>query len=295
MNKGLSLQDTSFFNNSNIFFQLGDLHGSPPPINWLIKGFISEKTVGAVVATGSTGKSWFLLQLSFAIATGDSFMGMENPNDPSQVLYIMGEEEKNDIHRRVASIKEVYKEKKLLNNEDSANENLSFLCVNGERAYLREKSPLLESLKIYIQIKKPKLIILDPAIRFFDGDENNSSDATRFIEILEGLKNMDTTIIFAHHTGKMLSGELSQHSARGSSAFIDGARWNLVLTKILKKDANKYSYENSELDLLPEQCGFYINADIVKCNGFKPNEKEFTFKRGKNGVLERHTKLILKN
>lgn len=295
--KNISLDNSSFFCDKNISFKLGDLQNNPPPIKWLIKDFITENKVGSIVAKGSTGKSWFLLQLAVSIASGEDFMGMHNPsNNGGNVLYIMGEEDKDDIHRRVSSIKDSYTKQNGFKGKEIADKNLSFLCVNGRNVTLIKESELLNDLKIYTKLQKPKLIILDPAIRFFEGDENNSNDATKFVEILEELKNMGTTVLFAHHTGKMMSDTLDQHSARGSSAFIDAARWNLVLKKINKKDANRYCFENDPTsELKTEECDFYINAEIVKCNGFKPISNEFTFKRLPNGVLVRNPKLVIKN
>ncbi len=288
-----TLEASVLFNNPKISFQFGDLQQEVPPIQWLIQNFLAENKVGSVVAKGSTGKSWFLLQLAVSIASGMDFMGMKNPNNGGNVLYIMGEEDKDDIHRRISSIKTSYKNS--ITNESEVNKNLSFLCVNGQNVTLNAQSKLRKDLKLYIQIHEPKLIILDPAIRFFEGDENNSRDATKFVEILEELKNMGTTILFAHHTGKMMSDTLDQHSARGSSAFIDASRWNIVLKKIHRKDADKYCFESDESFIDQDVCELYINAEIVKCNGFKPIESEFTFKRDVNGVLQRSQKLILKN
>lgn len=287
-----TLTNTQFFSDSKISFSMGELKSNPPEIKWLIEDFLAEGRLGAVIATGSTGKSWFLLQLAISVSSGIDFMGMKNPNNEASVLYIIGEENKDDIHRRVSLVKNLYNKES--QNIELSNNNLSFLCVNGKHAILNEKSTLYSELKLFIHIRKPKLIILDPLIRFFSGDENNSTEMTRFMEILESLNNMGTTVLFAHHTSKILSGELSQHSARGSTAVIDAVRWNITLHKISEREAEKYKFEDTNENLEPSFSDLYINAEIVKCNSFRPKHQKFTFKRSKYGALEKSSRLILK-
>jgi hypothetical protein len=270
-------------------FTLNDLSGNPPEMSWMIEDFILCDKLGAIIANGGVGKSWFLLHLALSIATGKEFLGMKNCLPPSNVLYISGEEDRIDIHRRVQSLK-----KSIKLDANDFGPNLSFLCATGLNVVISDNSLIFNYLEEYIQQNSPKLIIMDPLVRFFDGDENNSTHMTRFIERLERFVSMKTTIIFAHHTNKLLSNDLSQNASRGSSAIIDAVRWNLVLSKITKDNASNYSFLDSKEPLDPEEADLYINAHIVKCNSFSPKRGIFTLKRTLGGPLELYRDILVK-
>ncbi|MBF0227525.1 MAG: AAA family ATPase [Desulfobacterales bacterium] len=138
------------FLNGDFFIAL-DLIGKPPLIQWIVKDFLPQNIVGAIVATGSTGKSWFLLQLATCISAGIKFMGMET-TEPSKVLYINGEEVRDDIHRRLFNIRNHYQnnDHNFKKNEEILNQNLSFLCVNGTNATLKQNEGLFIELQKYI-------------------------------------------------------------------------------------------------------------------------------------------------
>ncbi len=273
---------SQYFDDPDIYFSAGDLMGTPPPIEWIVENFLPKRIVGTITATGSTGKSFFLLQLGVCVATGYNFLDMNTAQE--QVLYLIGEESKADIHRRLYDIKQYYskKFKNFYLKEKLLNEKLHFLCINGKNAILEKNANFFNELTDYIDRVQPKLIMLDPTIRFLKGDENNSQDVTRFIELMEDIKNRGITVLFAHHTNKYGAGDLSQHSSRGSSAFVDGARWQLVLTKLLKKE--DYTYEDGE-HIEKKDYWKYVLAEITKNNGFRPISETFSFERKKGGVL----------
>jgi len=155
--------------------------------------------------------------------------------------------------------------------------------LNGKKALLNREQKLYHELNEYIEINRPKIIIFDPVVRFFDGDENNSQDATRFVELLEEIKNKGITVLFAHHTSKSGADSISQHASRGSSAFVDGARWQMVLKKLSKGQI--YKFEDGET-IPKEEIWRYAIAEITKCNSFRPELNEFAFERQSGGVLE---------
>ena len=88
-------------------FTLDQLSGDPPEVEWVVKDFLPRDVVGMVAATGSTGKTFLLLQMALCVASGKSFLGNDT-GDPADVLIIAAEETKADIHRRVDAIKKHY-------------------------------------------------------------------------------------------------------------------------------------------------------------------------------------------
>lgn len=125
---------------------------------------------------------------------------------------------------------------------------------------------LIETAK---QAPNLKLIVIDPMSRFYGGDENNSADATRFIEACEVLaKETGATVLIVHHVNKASIGtsEASQAAVRGSSAFTDGVRWQMNLNVMSAKDAVKYG-------ILDTQRKSYVSAEITK-NNYAPPQSE---------------------
>jgi len=282
------LPEGRYFKNNDVFFLAGDIAGEAPNIEWIVDNFLPYETVGMIAATGGTGKSWLLMQLAFCVSSGINFMNMKT-NGPNKTLLLLGEESKSDVHRRLNAIKFHYN-KKIETKKECLNQNLQFLCVNGKKAILNKTSILYNELLEYIKYNKPKLLIFDPVIRFFDGDENNSRDATRFIELLENIKNQGMTVLFAHHTSKYGAGNIDQHSSRGSSAFVDGARWQFFLKRLPKN--KQYVFEDENEIIVREDRWKYVLAEITKCNGFMPLNHEYSFERSKNGVLQLVSNLI---
>lgn len=284
----------SIFSKGEKFFSCADLVGPPEQISWLIEGFLAKNRLGVLVSTGGVGKSWFLLQLAFAIATGGSFMGMKNPNSASRVLFISGEEDRADIHRRIVQIQGFYKEYLYSSFEQKNFQNLSFYCARGTSLLLEKGCTTLIDLEKYIDEKKPALVILDPMIRFFNGDENSSTQMTRFIEVLESFVSRGTTVLFAHHSSKIFSSQLDQHSSRGSSAIIDGVRWNFTMHSIANGSEGSYIFEDSGEELTKHEREKYICGSITKCNSFKPDRQHFTFIRTSYGPLALSQETLIK-
>ena len=94
-------------NSTDCIFTIDELGGNPPEVEWIVKDFLPRDVVGMVAATGSTGKTFFLLQMALCVASGKPFLGKET-GDPADVLIIAAEETKADIHRRVDAIRNHY-------------------------------------------------------------------------------------------------------------------------------------------------------------------------------------------
>jgi replicative DNA helicase len=74
------------------------------------------------------------------------------------------------------------------------------------------------------KLKPYDLIILDPLIGFFAGDENSNSHARQFMQLFtQWAAKENKTIIFIHHSSKgaRIGGE---SKTRGASAFVDAVR-----------------------------------------------------------------------
>jgi replicative DNA helicase len=272
-------------------FTVDQLSGDPPEVEWVVEKFLPRDVVGMVAATGSTGKTFFLLQMALCVASGKPFLGKET-GDPADVLIIAAEETKADIHRRVDAIRKYY------GIDPEAGKRLTVASVNGISGIKNrihtwednvEPSQLFDALILYVKATKPRLVILDPTRRFLSGDENNSENADQFINDVEAIKNEgrgETTLLLAHHTSKGGAGGRDQHASRGSSAFVDGARWQLVMAGL--DPLKEWEYDDGNI-LSVDDIRQHLRIELTKYNSFVPDQHEFILERRSGGVLDTPT------
>ncbi|MCP4566076.1 MAG: AAA family ATPase [FCB group bacterium] len=254
------------------------LKARPAPLDFIFKyndqGLIPRGVTGVLTATGGTGKTFFLLALAMAAASGGEF-GPINAPKPISTLIIAGEDTQDELDRRLWDIGKgvfpsplfaasVYGELGPLMRLDGATP------VYADSYYWLE-----ETIKNHAGLE---LLIIDPKSRFYGLDENNSDHATQWIQAIEGLsKRHGLTILFSHHTSKDTAGKISQNMSRGSSAIVDGCRWQGGLVRMDEETADKYCIENPRL---------YIMFDAPKSNYGEDLPGQICFKRGEGGVLE---------
>jgi len=218
-----------------------DLPEARPPRHLLIPA----GRVGLIVAPGGTGKSTLLCQLAVTVATGAPWLSTYAlDGKPGRVLLIMGEEDQDEIKRKLYDAAHPAKE---LRAEQKADfyRNVECIPLSGVPCALLEhdegsisSSHFSENLRELIaQAHKQghpyKLIIMDPLSRMMGAaSENDNAFATRFIQELEAFTQGPgaPTVLVAHHAHKGAisqahSGEATnQGASRGASALVDGAR-----------------------------------------------------------------------
>jgi len=256
----------------------GRLKARPKPINFIFKfnnqGLIPEGVVGVLTATGGTGKTFFLLSLAMAGASGGNF-GPINAPKPIKTLVIVGEDTQDELDRRLWDI-----------GKGNFPELMHAVSVYGEVGPLMRLeggNPVLADAWFWLDEsltnhKGVKLLIFDPKSRFYGLDENNSEHATQWVQSLEILaKKHGVTILFSHHTSKSTAGTISQNMSRGSSAIVDGCRWQGGLIRMDEETAKRFCIDN------PRD---FIMFDAPKSNYSADLPAAIFFKRGESGVLE---------
>ena len=216
----------------------------PPPRRWVIDNFLPLGIVGAIVSPGGSGKSQFLMQLAYSVATGAQLAGHWAVSEPGTVLMLCAEDGGDEVHRRVHRIHEQLGRTLTPAQKKNLVDRLFIRSVVGEDVLITKvaanneaiKTGLIDRLALTVkQVDDVKVIIIDPASRFRGGDENSNPHATRFVQALEALAmQTGATVLIAHHTNKAASygGDVTQHSSRGASALTDGIRLQLALTPI---------------------------------------------------------------
>ena len=266
------------------------------PVDMLIKNFIATGIVAGLVAQGGTGKSFFSLQLATAIATGTGVCNIESfEAQMGKVVYISAEDDLQIIQPRLKEIiKQLNYSKKDI---EKIIENLYVRSVIGEETLLTKKENTSDCVRTdYLkkvistvkQFKNCKAIIIDPVNSFRGGDENSSSDNQRFLEACRSIaKKTGATIILIHHANKESSrnGNNDQNAARGSSAFTDGLRAQINMSKMNSNDKSKFGLSDEEMLS-------YVKFSLTKTNYTKPSG-DIWLKRTEEGALI-YAKLVKK-
>ncbi len=154
-----------------------------------------------------------------------------NRHDGNVALWLTEDEEGNIRHRV----------NKLLEHNiiDEFNEHRTELIINTpiqfvkmeNRQLIVDEVSFLE-FKLFCIEKDIRLLVLDPLLAFYGGEENNNSQARTFMQpFINWCKELDITIILIHHSAK---GDIS--STRGAGAFVDAVRSAYVLSMPLCED-----------------------------------------------------------
>jgi replicative DNA helicase len=111
-----------------------------------------------------------------------------------------------------------------------------------------------------------KLIIIDPLIAFFGGNENDNGEARQFMDLLtEWAKQDNKAIVLIHHHAKFAS----IGDARGATAFVDAARAHYTI------EADKSDNKNVIVKIEKDNWGiktFFKNEKYIQI--FKDNYED---------------------
>ncbi len=258
----------------------------PPPQRYVVQGMIPEPVAAAVVAPGSTGKSFWLMQLAASVATGTPFFGHSIPV-PGGVLMLGAEDDREELGRRLHAIANAYGWKEWREEYSLLGENFYPVSRLGKDNRLTERdNGNISARALWIQgiinaakeIPNLRLIILDPVSRFRSGDENENEAATKFVEALETIRQATgVTVIVAHHSRKGSTGDTAD-DIRGASGFVDALRFAATLSVPTSDQAKKMALDDDERRKM-------VRFNVVKSN-YRTEVDTFWMRRGVGGVLE---------
>ena len=266
--------------------------GSHPPVRrWVLADFLPLGIAGGLVSPGGVGKSQFLMQMAYAVATGTPLAGHWPVGEPGAVLMLCAEDDEAELHRRFNRIHQQLGQANSATMNAACRSRLFIRSTTGTDTLMTVKTQNREVvrtswpgrlLKTLEGLPDLKLVILDPASRFRGGEENSNEDGTRFVEALEYVaQTTGATILVAHHANKASMGQgeaAHQANARGASSLTDGLRWQLSLTTVGEK--------HKQLDRL-EALGAakYLEVSLVKSNYTAPQDRVY-LRRETDGYLQ---------
>jgi RecA-family ATPase len=210
--------------------------------------------VCSLVGSDGAGKSRILMQLCLSIATGQKFLDTYIPEEPGRVLYICGEEDEEEIMRRLFW---ALKDSGLRDNREIMSlvvKNFRCLSQKGRDTRL-QKDDLSESdvaNELHDAIRDIAddamadgtplaLVVLDPLSWFAGNDtEKDSIAATQFVRVCQRFTEVlgQPTVLVCHHTGKAAQREsaetedASTTDMRGSSGLSAAFRFGINIIKL---------------------------------------------------------------
>jgi RecA-family ATPase len=209
---------------------------SVPRRRWLVPHRLPLANVTMLNGDGSAGKTTIALQLAVATTRGTDWLG-SIVDEPGPVIFFTAEEDKDEIHRRLAAIA-AYQE---IGFRDLA--RLHILCMPGADAVLGipdrfrviRATPLFESLYAAATTIQPTLIAIESAADVFAGNENDRAQVRQFIALLRrlALTTGAAVLLIAHPS---LTGLATGTGTSGSTAWNNSVRSRLYFTGTKKSE-----------------------------------------------------------
>ena len=89
------------------------------------------------------------------------------------------------------------------------------LIISGRLRKNLMRDADIQAFSDEIAFHNPDIVMIDPVINFFDGEENNNSDIRRLMDRIDMLMELNNvSVILAHHTGKERADDKSSICSR---------------------------------------------------------------------------------
>ncbi|AEK59792.1 conserved hypothetical protein (plasmid) [Acidithiobacillus caldus SM-1] len=253
----------------------------PPELDFIWPGFLAG-TVGALVAPGATGKSFFALEAAMSIAcsvAGGDLVGLA-PMHTGRVVYLAGEDPHPALVRRVHAIGQHLNQSA----REAIAENLALEPIMGKRLNVLDEAHLR---RVIDYSTGARLIVLDTLSRIHSLDENSNGDMARLVATLEHVAaTTGAAVLYLHHVnkGSARDGQTDQQqAARGASALIDNARWCGYVAKMTESEAERLT-DRIDRSTIGDRRGFFVRFGVSKQN-YDATPLDRWYQRHEGGVL----------
>lgn len=203
-------------------------------IEFFIKDWlpIPKKAITIIGGSGGSAKSALVLQAIMRIS-------IENPK--IKIFGWLSEDLKGYSKQRFNHFSDVFfrNEKKSTfdNLTIAGNETIPFfvLDVSNKGININEKFYQFKN-----DVKDYDIIVLDPLIAFFGGEENSNTHARAFMnELNEWVAKEDKTLILIHHSKKSNKEGRDDSNVRGAGAIVDASRLTYEIKSVSDDDYKK--------------------------------------------------------
>lgn len=201
--------------------------------SWLVDGLLPEGSTCCLYGAPNTGKSFLVLDMALAIATGRPWLDIPTriqvgkSKERGKVVYILAESPES-LNRRIAAWLQHHK----IPREEGVNELDGHFYIPLVENLQLDRPESLKALIHEIRANCPDvaLIVFDPLASYMVGDENSARDTQTLInalrKLVDAFKESNCSGLMIHHSGKNAA-----KSERGSSALRGGVDTLLELAK----------------------------------------------------------------
>lgn len=205
----------------------------------LVAGILRQGHKMTLAGPSKAGKSFALISLAIAIAEGREWLGWRCAQGP--VVYVNLEVDPSSFLHRVADTYAA------LGWSQDHTDNLYAWNLRG---YSCDIAALSEDLIATVDSVRPRAIILDPAYKLNDGDENAARDMARFTRSLDEIatRSAASIIICHHHSKGAQGGKASRDRASGSGVIARDADALIDLIEVDKPGARERLFERLSLE-----------------------------------------------
>lgn len=189
-----------------------------PATQWVIEQLIPTQGIVALSGAPSTYKTWLLLQIAQAVASGEPLFD-QFPSHQGNVLLIDEENNESLLCQRLKQMQ--------------VDKDLPIQCLVLQSFKLTDDS--VEQLTALIQSHKFTLIMFDSLVRIHTGDENAARDMAGVYSLFKKITQAGAAVLFTHHNRKQQFSRSPSQDMRGSSDILAGLDCHLAIEK---KDGN---------------------------------------------------------
>lgn len=215
-----------------------------PQTPWLIPGLLLYGETSLVGGRGGVGKSLHAWQIGVAVARGIEFAWWPAPERRRKVLVLSGEDDVNEIERRVAAACQAMK----IERSDLGDDFMVWKHRNIHLAERDMKSGAIERTKLWsavrwaVQHLDVGLVIVDPLIKASMGfAESKNEDMEALFTVIRSLtEGYECAVLIDDHFAKGGIGG-DQAAIRGASSKVDAARVAITLTQMTEKEWKRFS------------------------------------------------------
>lgn len=260
---------------------LDALENTPPSLDFVWNGFVAG-TVGALVAPGGAGKSFWALQFAMSVAANSHDADTLRLRLPKRgkVRYIASEDPIPALKQRLHAIGQHISPE----SRSHISQSLTLTSTIGSHFDIM-KNDTLETLTL--ECEGHRLIVFDTLSRIHHLDENKNGDMARLVCQLEKLAvKTGAAVLFLHHVSKSSVRDgvtTNQQAARGASSLIDNARWSGFISTMCEKEAERLvTFPNKAIERKRRHS--FIKLGINKQN-YAATSSEQWYERQTDGVL----------
>ena len=216
---------------------------------FILEPFIPSKSIVLLDGIGGLGKSFFAIELAFALSIGESFLLKEiKPKQDTAILYLTAEDSPDDFRDRLLEIKKAYQYKGKADKFYWVSSLSSKFPLKTSTFFTKEYSKIVKTemadyLEFLIRESRARLVVIDSLINWYGLNENSSDDAVYFYNFLKYLiRKYNLSFLILHHQSKggLLKDASKEDKFRGSGVFREQARARIVMRQLNSKEENQF-------------------------------------------------------